>query len=478
MARSLPLLAFVLSAAVLAFLGGVVVADRGLFPYPQLRDGLKTIQFTLRQIFSAPFYGNFAAQPENGSLDGLAARRFRPLGETLPKETLIVSGGLNQYLDVCPGYGCIAIEIDRSGAVLRGVPFRPAEILAADMTGGVFIREGVDAPPERLIRPIGVAPYPDGDLLVTFQSIGDNGSFPFSMGVGRIDPEGRPRWFRFDFSHHWSMVLPDGGALVPALEVATQDMRTKDGNEEEVIECETDRPQIDYVQRLDAAGAVVARYDIAAQLSASNWSMAVVETIDDCDPLHINYIDLVGPDDAPDAGLSEGDLILSLRNISAVAVLDGATGTLKNLIRGDFAQQHAVQHLGGSKLLMFDNWGGDRSGGPSRLLEVDAATGASRRIFPVGGLFEGAPVYSRVAGHLDISPDRRRAVVAFSNAGRAFEVDLATGEALMAFEGLHDISDGRNAPRAFDDRPARGEIYSVEYFDPRGGPAAASLAKE
>lgn len=478
MARSLPLLAFVLSAVVLAFLGGVVVADRGLFPYPQLSDGLKTIQFSLRQVFGAPFFGNFAAQPESGGLDALASRRFRALGETLPGETLIVSGGLNQYLDVCPDYGCIAIELDRSGAVVRGVPFRPAEIIAADMSGGGFVREGADASPERLIRPIGVAPYPDGDLLVTFQSIGDSGAFPFSMGVGRIDPEGRPRWFRFDFSHHWSMVLPDGGALVPALEVMTQDMRTKDGDEEEVIECETDRPQIDYVQRLDAAGAVVARYDIAAQIAASNWSMALVETIDGCDPLHINYVDLVGPDDAPGAGLSEGDLILSLRNISAVAVLDGATGALKNMIRGDFAQQHAVHHLGGSRLLMFDNWGGDVSGRPSRLLEIDVATGGSRRIFPVDGLFEGAPVYSRVAGHIDISPDRRRALIAFSNAGRAFEVDLATGEALMAFEGLHDISDARNAPRAFNDRPARGEIYSVEYKDSRGGPAAASLSKE
>lgn len=468
MARNLPLIGFVMSTVILAFFAGVIVMEQRLFPYAQLRDGVKTIRFAYRQLLDPPFFGNFRSAPEGeiGAGD-LGALRFDKRSEAaLGTGALLVSGGYNQYRDICPELGCIAVEFDRDGAVTRGVPFRPAEILAADMADGVYAREGAEALPERLLRPIGVAPYPDGDILVTFQSIGDSGAFPFSMGVGRIGPDGRPRWFRFDFSHHWSMVLPDGGALVPALDVMDQEMRVKDGAGETVLRCETGRPQIDYVQALDAAGAVTRRYDVAAALAQSNWSLALLETIDGCDPLHINYVDVVGADDAAEAGLSAGDLILSLRNISAIAVLDGDTGDLKNLIRGDFAQQHAVQHLGGSRLLMFDNWGGDVEGGPSRLLELDAATGASRRVFPVDGLFEGAPVYSRVAGHLDISADRRRAVVAFSNAGRAFEVDLETGEALMVLEGLHDISEAPDAPQEFRRRLARGEIYSVEYVQP------------
>jgi hypothetical protein len=466
MARSLPLVMFVLSAIVLAFFAGVFVMEQRLFPHSHLRDGIKTIRFASRQLFGTPFYGSFAAQPESDGVGtNIAAQRFRKLEDgALASGGVLVSGGLNQYLDICPEAGCLAIEIGQEGEVVRGIPFRPAEILAADMTGGTFLREGAGGPPARLLRPIGVAPYPDGDVLVTFQSIGDGGAFPFAMGVGRLDSEGRPRWFRFDYSHHWSMVLPDGGALVPALDVADQEMRVVDGDEETIIPCDTKRPQIDYVQVLDAEGGVTRRYDFAAELAASNWSMALLETIDGCDPLHLNYIDLVGADDAPEAGLSKGDMILSLRNISAVAILDGTTGRLKNVIQGDFAQQHAVQHVGGARLLMFDNWGGDAAGRPSRLLEIDVATGAARRIFPVDGLFEGAPVYSRVAGHLDISPDRRRAIVAFSVAGRAIEVDLASGDALMTFDSLHDLGDASGAPRRMRTGPVRGQIYSVEYI--------------
>lgn len=468
MSRSVPIIVFMMSAMLLAFFAGVAVMERRIFPYQHLQDGIKTLRFTYRQLRDTPFFGNFSARiEENADLDSLSGARFRRLGDVGPLPgSVLVSGGLNQFLDVCPEFGCIAVEIDRDGAILRGIPFRPAEILAADLTGGVFEREGASSRPERLFRPIGVAPYPDGDLLVTFQSIGDSGAFPFSMGVGRVDPDGNPRWFRFDYSHHWSLILPDGGALVPALDVADGEMRVVDGDRESVIRCETGRPQIDYIQVIDADGAVVGRYDFATDLATGNWSMALLETIDGCDPLHLNYVDVVGPDDAPEAGLSAGDLILSLRNISAVAVLDGSSGALKNLIMGDFMQQHAVQHISGSRLLMFDNWGGDTAGRPSRLLEIDAATGASRRVFPLEGGFEGAPVYSRVAGHLDISADRRRAVVAFSGAGRAFEVDIETGTPLWVYESLHDITRGRGAPRAYRGRPVRGDIYSVEYVEP------------
>lgn len=468
MSRILPVLAFVLSAMALAFFAGVVVVDQKIFPYAHLRDGVKTIRFSHQQLFGTPFFGSFSSRAEaEGTVGALDALRFRSLGGPAPAAGgVLISGGLNQYLDVCPEFGCLAVEIDGGGKIVRGVPFRPAEIIAADITDGAFAREGADVPPERLFRPIGVAPFPGGDVLATFQSVGDSGAFPFSMGVGRLDPDGRPRWFRFDFSHHWSVALPDGGALVPALDVADREMRVTEGENQRIIRCETGRPQIDYVQVLDADGGAVRRYDVAGQLAASNWSMALLETIDGCDPLHLNYIDMVGKDDAPEAGLVAGDLILSLRNISAVAVLDGQTGSLKNLIRGDFAQQHSVHHLGGSRLIMFDNWGGDAIGRPSRLLEVDAATGASRRIFPRDGLFEGAPTYSRVAGHIDISADRKRALIAFSEAGRAFEVDLETGEPLMVFNSLHDLTNARGAPDDFRGRPVRGEIYSTKYVEP------------
>jgi hypothetical protein len=137
------------------------------------------------------------------------------------------------------------------------------------------------------------------------------------------------------------------------------------------------------------------------------------------------------------------------------------------VFRGNFAQQHAVHHLGGSKVLMFDNWGGDADGPPSRLLEVDLATGAERRVFPPAGGFEGQPQQSRVASHVAISPDRARALVTFSSEGRVFEVDIATGAPLRVFDALHDLGGVRGAPSALrSGAAARGEIFSAEYISP------------
>jgi len=465
MARNAPLIIFIASIAVLAFIAGLIVVDRKVFPYPQLRDGVKTIRFVAGQMFGAPYVGFFditGAAPV--PLSEIRARRFRALApEGMGAERVVIVGGLNQYLDLCPEFGCLAVTIDRTGAVATATPFRPAAILAADSADGAYPRQGLADRPELIIRPVGATPYPDGDLLVTFQSIGDTGAFPYSMGVGRIAPDGTPRWFRFDFSHHWATLMPDGRALVPSLTVADAEATALDGARRVRLRCESGRPMIDHVAIIDGAGQVVRRIDIFEQLATGPWSMRLQQTIDGCDPLHLNYIDIVSADDAPEAGLVAGDLVLSLRNISAVAILDGTSGAVKRVLGGSFAQQHSVHHLSGSKLLMFDNWGGDAAGRPSRLLEIDLATGAERRVFPPEGAFEGETQFSRVASHLDISADRSRALVAFSEMHRVFEVDLATGEPLMVFEGLHDLSLIADAPAALRGAAARGRIFGAYY---------------
>ena len=74
--------------------------------------------------------------------------------------------------------------------------------------------------------------------------------------------------------------------------------------------------------------------------------------------------------------------MVSLRNISAFAILDGDTYRLKRLVRGGFFMQHSVMHLEGTRFLMFDNLGREGRHGPSRLLMVDIADGTETTIFP------------------------------------------------------------------------------------------------
>ena len=100
-----------------------------------------------------------------------------------------------------------------------------------------------------------------------------------------------------------------------------------------------------------------------------------------------------------------------------------STGALfGRLVRGSFTRQHSVQHLEGSTFVMFDNQSGKEL---SRLLAVDLATGLETTVFPNANTPANPHLYSRVAGNVSVSPDRRRAVVSYSNAG---------GEALWKVE--------------------------------------------
>lgn len=116
--------------------------------------------------------------------------------------------------------------------------------------------------------------------------------------------------------------------------------------------------------------------------------MRLQQTSDGCDSPHLNDIDIVSADDTPEAGCVAGDPALSLRSISAVAILEGIGGAVKRVLGGGFARQHSAHHLSGSKLPMFDNSGGDAAGRPSRLLRIDLVSGGERRVFPLKGAFE------------------------------------------------------------------------------------------
>ena len=136
--------------------------------------------------------------------------------------------------------------------------------------------------------------------------------------------------------------------------------------------------------------------------------------------------------------------MVSLRNLSAFAILDGETGRLKRLVRGGFFRQHSVQHLEGSTFLMFDNLGHDDVGGPSRLLMVDVSpTGERLRSFPMSSTPEvpPEPVQPKRGATIDISHDRERAIVTFTHDSMAVEVrHLRWRGAEHVFTSLHDVS--------------------------------------
>ena len=70
-------------------------------------------------------------------------------------------------------------------------PYRPEEIFKANVTDEFpYETTGFDFP--RDARPVGIARYRNGDLLVVFQN---ENTFPFGGGVARIGRNGKPLWF-------------------------------------------------------------------------------------------------------------------------------------------------------------------------------------------------------------------------------------------------------------------------------------------
>ena len=197
----------------------------------------------------------------------------------------------------------------------------------------------------------------------------------------------------------------------------------------------------------------------------SPYSGVLRQSTNGCDPLHLNFIDVVR-DDLPAGieGIEPGDIVVSLRNISAFGIIDAGSGDLKRLVRGTFIQQHSVQHLSGSRYILFDSQGGSHDGGPSRLLELDLATGAERTIFPTPAHPDHQrKSFSQAAGHVSISPDRMRAIVNFSYEGTAFEVRLSNGEVLREFVGLHDVSSGDGLAEERHKQAAIFRFYGINY---------------
>lgn len=465
MSKIMPFLSLLFAAFIVAFGLGVAVTEFKLPPYREISHGAKTLLYMYKGLGAPPYLGQFTQPQQNTPAGDAPARRFEATAATadVPGNILVI-GGLNEYRDICPEQGCIAVEYDRDGTIVHGIPYRPAEIQAADSTGGSFYREAKPGDPALVSRPIGMAPLPDGDVVVSFQSTGV--MFPYAGGIARLDRDGHPRWYRLDYSHHWVTYANDR-IYVPDLTIPEGDFKVEVGPTKRDLTafCESGRPMIDGIQVLDLDGNVVDRLDVEAMLRATPYEALLVNPFEPCDPLHLNYVDVLD-ETAPGGDLKPGNLLVSSRNLSALFVIDPEAREIVRVVHGTFQQQHSAHHLSGSKALLFDNWGASGAGNGSRLLEVDLAGGPERQVFPDP---EGTPrpdLYSARAGHLDIAPDRRHAFVSFTETGTSIEVDIETREALTVIRSLHDLRDVEGASDAQKTYAVWAKLFGTYYLEP------------
>ena len=467
----LPQLLLVLAIALAAFAYGGLVGRYELFPFSVVSDGLKTLRTMQIKETDVGRFMYFAAVPP----DSAASNRFEFVAGDALSGSVLWQGGRYQFLEYCPDEGCLAVEFTATGEVAHAYPFRPDELEQAadaassdefsyELSPAFYFARGTS--------PQGMSRYANGDLLVVFVH---TSAFPSGGGVARIDRAGHPVWFRRDYSHHWPHLENDGTALVPGTLVGSESIAFERAGETIELKCSTSRLHLDTIGMIDGSGQLLKRLNLLNALRDSPFAHVMLSTSDTnyrldapCDPLHLNFVHRLRDDAGGTWGLAPGDLVASLRNLSAFAIVDGESGRVKRLVRGSFFYQHSVQHLTGSTFLMFDNWGGDGIHGPSRLLKIDLADGRETTVFPndkTPGPLRN--LFASSQGNIDISPDHQRALVVFTQEGMTVEVRLADGAVLNVFRSLHDVSTLEQLPEERKQRAAVFQMRGLYYIRSR-----------
>jgi len=254
--------------------------------------------------------------------------------------------------------------------------------------------------------------YPNGDLLTVIH----HGRLvePWGYSLARIDRDSNLVWKYLKQVHHGFDIAPDGRIAA---------MVTQERNEARTgYEWLTGPFQDDFIVILSPEGEELQVISVLDAIRDSDWS-ALLMYADSRPPkgdlLHLNSVRFLSATQAaslPDA--DEGDLLISLRNLSVVAVLDVDERTIKWAVRGPWYMQHDPQILDNGNLLVFDNRGDMLRGGASRVLEVDPHTLAIEWRYPNG---VDDPFYTLICGSVERLKNGNT-LISESNNGRIFEV--------------------------------------------------------
>jgi outer membrane protein assembly factor BamB len=414
---------FVFGFCVLSFTFGAATYQLQIFPYPLFRDA-KLAWDAWVQVSNQHMPAGliaFALAPGNDPV----ARRVDPAAGD---EYVLVTGGPYELMDHCPKFGCMAWITDRMGRIVHVWNVNLDELWDGlkNVSGDVSTLS---------ITPIGMALEADGSLVVTFQG---NNTFPFAIGIAKFDRDGHILWKRFDNSHHWPAVDGEGRIYTPYATFPKETVYV--GSSAIELKCATGRPAMDGIRVLSPDGNTLRDIPVMQSFVDSGYVGMFYGLRDGCDPTHLNSIALVTDEVAKHLpGTKAGDLLVSLREPSAIAILDGVTGRVERAVSGITAAQHNPQFLPDGSVLAFDNLGGSKALGGSRLARVNLLTGASQTIFPLGHEIGLLPFSSTVAGTVKVSRDGRRALIADSEQGRIIEIDIATGKVLWIYENVHDM---------------------------------------
>ncbi|MFT7167380.1 MAG: hypothetical protein ACI80K_000499 [Paracoccaceae bacterium] len=209
-------------------------------------------------------------------------------------------------------------------------------------------------------------PLPNGDLLAIFEY----------TGITRVDANGKPLWVLANQSHHDFKVLEDGTIVTLDIERRDLSWMRKHYHTSRFHKGIVDS----HVVFLSAKGEVLRKVSIFEAILNSRFAgflHAISPRLEDI--FHANSVDLVDAATAARHSLfEEGDILVSLRNPSAVLAIDGKTEEVKWISQGLSVAQHQASFLSTGSIMLLDNAGGNASFplkiDQSRVIEIDPET--------------------------------------------------------------------------------------------------------
>ncbi len=208
--------------------------------------------------------------------------------------------------------------------------------------------------------------YPDGDVILVYEV---KALTQPATRLFKLDKDSHVLWKSNVNVHHAIEIAGDKIYALTSIprtrltERARRDRLPRDGES---------------ISILGSDGKVINSYSIInAIANATDFRIAdFAKHSEPLDPLHSNSLDVLTEQTARFfPGAKPGNVLVSLRNLDLLTVMDLERDTVVWAMRGGWRRQHDAKVLPNGHILMFDNNGGVRTYSPSRILEIDPATG-------------------------------------------------------------------------------------------------------
>lgn len=426
---------FYAAFAFLLFIGGMLIARLGWFPYPIIDNAVTAARATAIQLGWVPDSETGATPVDGERSDTLS-------GVTLHDSSLAAGG----YTVFTSGSDEAAYLIDTAGRIVHRWSM-PSRVLREKF--------GSDQVPDAPLNWRSFHLYGNGDLLVVLQRANFT---PYGFALVKLDKDSRVLWANFGSAHHDVTVGEDGLIYTIGQEIREKGIPGLDNIKAPFLE--------DFVLVVSEDGRTVHRISIMEAFVGTPFVRSVKQLIKTRDwkgdYFHVNAIE---PYDSRNAisVIRENQVLVSIRNMDALATLDLGSGKITWLLKGSWLKQHDPDIVSGY-IMLFDNRGDFSRGSRSRVLEFDPLTQQVTWQATVGPGFD---LYSGW-GASQQPLENGNVLITESASGRLLELTREGKLAWVFHNPGRDDQTGKFAPPILEARRYAPDYVAFELSEPSG----------